>query len=414
MSKTMDNLEAWLKKFRSGKIWLTKLRSEATKEVWLPLFKLYCDVAQKTPDELIELKMEDMRLVGTDKEFQAEELYDITISEMKIPNSRKANLSESVKSFYRANRRPLVEVKKFERPSARKRTPKLEDIEDMASCSRTRRDEALVWFLTTSPFREGTLTQLKWKDLKETNDSTLPYMLNIEAERLKGHGKGKYKDLRQICFVNYFVAQKLMNYRKEAERKGVKITPDTPLFIVYRGENGNGNEAHTLSDDSIRLIFQNMCLDAWNDLNIKRFSPHDFRRFVNTAMERAKISDNWRSIIMGHVPSEVKGKFYSDPAIKELMEHFKSTLAYLIPEYKQTAPKKPMYQPLLEEAFRYYEMLRNGMQSEIKTLEALIQKTTNPELKQLLEVQITTKKERLALLKPLPRPDWSRIDEPLT
>lgn len=396
-----DALTRWLKSFHSGKLWLANLPSKETQRVYIPLFKRYCDVTGKNPDELIQLKMEGQKAVGTPKEFQAEDLHDLTISEMNATDSIKANISDAVRSFYKHNRRPLIEVKKFERPTPKRRTPKLEDIEDMANVVTYRRDEALIWFLATAPLREGTIPQLKWRDLKATGDKELPIVINIESERLKGKGIGKYKGLRQICFVNYFVVEKINHYRKEALAKGIELTGDTPVFMTYR-ENGNGNGTKPLSTSMIRTIFQNASLNAWHNLEEKRFSPHDFRSFVNTAMEKAKITENWRSVIMGHMPKGTKGKFYSDPSIAELKEQFKQALPYLIPEHKQKTPK----QDLIKSAFEFqdvaWEFMKTQLEATIKeseTLRALMKSAKDENTRKVLEVQLTMKLDEIQKLK---------------
>lgn len=100
MSKMSEDLKKWIRSFRSGRIWLNKLHSEATITQYLPLLKRYCDLTGKTPDELIELKMEGMRKVGTLEEFLAEELHDSTINALDVSESAKSNMSTSVQSFF--------------------------------------------------------------------------------------------------------------------------------------------------------------------------------------------------------------------------------------------------------------------------------------------------------------------------
>lgn len=75
MSK-MEDLYKWIREFRSGRIWLNKLRNKSTITVYLPLLNRYCEATGLNPDELIKLKLEGQQLVGTEKEFQAEELPD--------------------------------------------------------------------------------------------------------------------------------------------------------------------------------------------------------------------------------------------------------------------------------------------------------------------------------------------------
>jgi hypothetical protein len=68
-----DELKKWLKGFRSGQLWLVNLKSPETIRLYLPYLKMYCDAIGKNPDELIGLKMEGQRQVGTNKEFQVHE-----------------------------------------------------------------------------------------------------------------------------------------------------------------------------------------------------------------------------------------------------------------------------------------------------------------------------------------------------
>lgn len=392
-----DNLLKWIRGSNSGKIWLTKLVSKTTIEQYLPLLKAYCDACGKTPDELIGLKMEGQRQVGTPKEFQAEELHDITINEIDRPVSIKDKMSQVIKSFYRHNRRPLTTVKMFDTPTPKQRTPSLEEIEEMASVAKTRRDEAMIWFLSTAPLREETLSLLKWSDFVETGDKELPLMINIEAERLKGKGKGKYKGNKQICFLNHFVCDKILRYTKEIQGKGIQVNKDDSVFIVYRNGNGEGYKA--LSTGGIRDVFTNASFDSWHDLEQKRYSPHDFRNFVNTMMEKARISDNWRAIILGHKPRGIRGKHYSDPEINELKEQFKEILPFIIPTHKQETPTKEAlqksFQFMTDTAWQMIKLQYDNLNEEVQTLKALMQNAKTEEAHNILEVQLTMKKDQL-------------------
>jgi integrase len=376
----IDDLIKWLKGFRSGQLWFVQLKSPETIRLYLPYLKTYCDATGKNPDELIGLKMEGQKQVGTNKEFIAEELHDIVITQLTVPDSVKSNISDAVKSFYKHNRRPLINIKKFDKPSPRERTPTLEDILDLDNVARTQRDKALLWLLTTAPFREATITKLKWSDFKETNDKELPLIINIESERLKGSGKGKYRGIKQICFVNHFVCDKILRYTKEAEAKGYKLNADDPVFFGYRGENGNGNgdKLKPLSDSAIRYTFQKMSLNAWHDLETKRYSPHDFRRFGETMMEKARINPNWINVIMGHKVRGVKGH-YSKPSLEELKTQFKDVLPYIIPAHKQKVKSiAESMQFVTNTAWQLIEMQYNSLNEEIETLEIVDASTMTP------------------------------------
>ncbi len=401
MSKMTESLKKWLKSFHSGEVWLSKLRSSVTVRVYLPNFRRYCRATDKNPDDLIQLKMEGQQNIGIKREFQAEELHDLTIEGLDSSQHSKANMSMAVISFYKHNRRPLVNVKNFERPEAKRRTPTLSDIEDLGHVAKTRRDEFLIWFLATAPFREGTLDKLAFGDLVETGDEELPIVVNVEAERLKGNGRGKYKGLRQICFVNYFVEEKLKDYVKEANRRDIRVDKETPLFVSYNG-CGKALKGSALSTTRIREIFTDLSLEAWDDLEQKRFSPHDVRSFTNTVMEKARITENWRSVIMGHKPRGVKGKFYSDPATKELMVQFKTALPYIIPTHKQRTSKQNLTKNIEHFHNVAFDFIKTQIDATIKesdVLRAMLDRAKSEETKNLLEIQLSMKLNEIQKLK---------------
>lgn len=332
-----EDLKKWLRGFRSGRVWLNKLHSEATIRSYLPYFKQYCDLTKRNPDELIELKMEGMRKVGTSEEFLTEELHDSTILALDATESSKANMSTAILSFYRHNRRPLIEVRRFERPEAKSRRPTLQDIDDMANAVRWRRDKALIWFIASAPFRRETVEKLTWEDLIETENPKVPIKLVIKGKRLKGRGRARYRGLQQISFLHTWAYKQLLAYKKELLRmmrktkkiEDFQITPKTPLFMTYKNGNGNG-EPKGLANQSIYDIFEMASLNAWGDLEKKRFSPHDFRDFVDNALKVARVVEVDRAPLVGH---KIKGveKHYQDPDHKDLLTSFESALPYLSP-----------------------------------------------------------------------------------
>jgi len=103
-------------------------------------------------------------------------------------STAKNGIRTSVISFYKHNRRPLVNVTDVSTPESKKRCPKIKDILDLENAFTAFRDKCLCWFITSSPFRLGTITTLNWKDLKATNDEKVPYFLEIGSKRLKGAG----------------------------------------------------------------------------------------------------------------------------------------------------------------------------------------------------------------------------------
>lgn len=63
----------------------------------------------------------------------------------------------------------------------------------------------------------------------------------------------------------------------------------------------------------------------------KRFSPHDFRSFVQGALENGGVHSNIVSVLIGHKPQGVNFN-YSEHDIDEFKKTFKKALPFLLPE----------------------------------------------------------------------------------
>lgn len=291
--------------------------------------KLYCDGIRKTPDELIELKVEGLKVVNTSKEFQAEGSLETFLTTSSLTPNMKQGLKIAVLSFYAKNRRRLEPdtAENIDVPEPKKRCPKTPDLIELESAFIYLRDKALLWFDASGPFRDGTIPLLLWRDLKATNDREIPYYLIIESSRLKGGGRGKYKGIMQVCFIHYLAAEKLEAYKKELAWKGYHLTEDDPIFIAYNKEG----KIKPLSRHSIDAIFAEASLRAWHDLKKKRFSPQDLRSFVQSALENAGINTNIIAPILGHKPKGIDSH-YSEHDVAELMVKFRLALPYLLPE----------------------------------------------------------------------------------
>ena len=293
------------------------------------------------PDQLINLKIQGLKAVATEKEFQAERKLEQYLRESDMTPSVKAEAKNAVISFYKHCWRNLNSnvASDIEAPEAKKRTPTIEDIEALDENMTTCRDRALVWFFPSTAVRIETLTKLFKRDLKTTGDSEVPYYMEIEAQRLKGHGVGKYKGLRQVTFVHKLAWQKLEDYFAEAKRKGYNLTDDSPLFIAYKGHFSKiekklavkPKKVRAITQSAINQVYDNASLSAWKDLEVKRFSPHDFRDFTQSQLENADINANIIAPIMAHKVKNAVDSHYSSHLWQELLPKYKQALNYLLP-----------------------------------------------------------------------------------
>jgi integrase len=323
-----EQSEAWILQFESGRNWINKLPSEDTRRVFIRNLQKYCDAVSKNPDELIALKIEGLKAVATEKEFQAERLLENHLSNCGLTVSAKEMMKNAIISFYKHNWRNLNPnvASDIQKPEPKKRCPKMDDILSLENAMTNQRDKAIVWFFASTSVRIGTLIKLKWNDLKATNDSEIPFYIEIESSRLKGAGKGKYKGLKQVTFLHKLAVAKLENYKAEAKRKGYLLEDDSPIFIGYK----NKKRTLPITAPSINSAFDNASLSIWHDLELRRFSPHDFRDFVQSGLENAGINSNLINPILAH---KVKGIdfHYSEHDINDLLQKFKTALPFLLP-----------------------------------------------------------------------------------
>jgi hypothetical protein len=121
------------------------------------------------------LKIEGLKAINTPKEFQAENLLETFLKTSKYKASINNAIRISIISFYKSNRRNLIDIAEVTTPESKHRCPKVQDILDLENAFTTSRDKAILWFLASAPFRVETLTKLLWRDLKPTGDEEVPY-----------------------------------------------------------------------------------------------------------------------------------------------------------------------------------------------------------------------------------------------
>lgn len=310
--------------------------------------KRYCDAVEKNPDELISLKLIGLQSVSTELEFEAENLLENFLESPDLKPSAKLAILTAVKSFYASTRgRDLASDvgENIEVPEAKKRTPSIEDCIALDEAMTTHRDKFLVWFLESSPVRQGTLRKLLWKDLKPLDDKDVPFWISIGSDRLKGHGFGKYKGSKHVGFLHSYAVQKLEAYKEELKQRGfrwnivkkdlkkgeIAYNEDSPLFMCY-----NTNPHKSFKGSALQRyngIFNDASLIAWKDLFKKRFSPHDFRDIIGTVLEKPQIKANVNLAkpLTSHKPLSIESVYANHPD-SDYLELFKMCLPYLIPE----------------------------------------------------------------------------------
>ena len=314
-------------KFESCQRWAKSLGKTTTKRYFKEMYRVAKETGM-SPEDLINFKIEGLAS-GRDPEtrhkfFQCEKKLEDSIEEAEKSGMNPLMMKNAMISFFKHNGVSLASnfaehVEQKEKAEEEYRV--IEDAEEVEKIAEyldippRERNVAILWFLESTGIRRGTLPLLTFGDLYECRwvsedgkrklkffnwfeekegdlDKDVPLMVYIPSEKLKGKGKRKYKGIRQVTFVHFVAYEKFLKYvewvkrlkryeydeyHKPIRKISMEITAETPLFISSR-----------LKDLEIQPLkaeaFYNRMTDAYilAKGNGIRYTPHDFKRFVET------------------------------------------------------------------------------------------------------------------------------------
>jgi hypothetical protein len=317
-------LELWAKHYESVTLWLSHLQQKP-----LNAFSLYrfCDWAKMTPDELLAEKTRDPSANTIEK------LLDkfCTLEDARFTNSFQYQASIAVKSYFRWNYHDLAKASGsviLEKKKAYNKLSK-ESLRKLWNRARNPRDRALIPFVTSTACAKETLSSLTWGLLEENWEAKELPALDIPSELLKGHGKGRYRGVRQITFLTPEAKRELVNYKDWAEQKlGRKVKPEEHIWLDVIAPY------KPLEYDSFSTLISRLTKESGVS-----FTWHDGRRWLTTALEQIGLSPNWNRVLRGRkVPGSENP--YSRPAIEQLRAKFKEAVPLLeFINETQTLPK---------------------------------------------------------------------------
>lgn len=310
-------IDLWANEYAEVKLWLNHLQKKEASALFLYRF---CQWAHKTPPELIALKEKDATVSPSPNaveklldDFCGRDLEDFT-------NAEKYNTAIQVKSFFKWSYRSLEKasgIVNWEKVKPYNALNK-EGLRKLWNLALNPRDRALIPFVTSTGIAKETLSALTWGHLEpdwETKD--LP-CINIGSEFLKGHGRGKYQNVRQITFLTPEAKRDLIVYRDWIQEKiGRNFTPQDHIWLsTYKPYEPL---SYQMFGNQINILSHKAKVP---------FSLHDGRRWVNTALEQIGISTNWAKKIRGR---KVRGEDapYSQPQIEQLRAKFREAVSLL-------------------------------------------------------------------------------------
>jgi len=315
-------IELWASKIPEVTAWLSKLQVKELNA--LSLYR-FCQWAGKTPTELLAMKKDPSSL-------EIEKLLDAyVVAKLPDTNALRFWRVNAVKSLFKhsyiniartAGAIQLEKTKDYNKLSK-------EGLRKLWNWTQNPRDKCLITFVNSTAIAKETLSQIQWKHLEENWENVDLPSLNLPPEILKGHGRGKYKGVRQTTFLTPEAKRDLLNYKEWIEQKmGGKMTTEDKIFRETY-------EPYTpVSYDALGFAIWTLAKRCG-----VKFSLHDGRRWVNTVLEQIAISENWARKIRGR---KVRGEEapYSQPAINQLRDKFREAVPLLQFTVEPLIPKE--------------------------------------------------------------------------
>jgi hypothetical protein len=301
-------LQEWASQFSCVQTWLNKMNGAKANRAYL--LALYCDWAKKGPDILLLLKTAYENL-------DAEKLLDSFVAACPYPECTTWNCVITVRSFYRCNYRELQrEGGRMEYvPKRVARLPSKEKRLILYENCFNPRDRALLSVACTSGLALETLACLKWSHFEEDWARQDCPHISVPPELVKGHGKGKYRGVRQETFITPLTKRELIKYREWMTRfYGVFWNEGMNVFLTL--EKPYNPLARAGISKTVESISHKASVP---------FSVHDGRRIVETALENVSTPRNWIQKIKGR---KVRGEDapYSKPLIEQLRVKYKEAI----------------------------------------------------------------------------------------
>lgn len=320
--------------YSSIKKWISNFPDRPnTKKNYLLRLGHFLEWIRKDPDTLIN----DARINPNDTHDQMKMFYNMLISNGK--SSKTAVLAyQCLRSFYKWNDVILGPAPRGFKGRVEYGSPHLltpDEIAKMVDASPNIRDKCIIIFLSQSGQRNGILTALRYKHVKQGLENN-EYPLIIEVSAILRDSKGvnvnKLGETYRFAVGSHSI-QCLKKMVDERIRNGEAVDQESWLFRSYSqivtSNRKNpvramkSDQGKSLTSAAIRDIIHYAALRAeiQGKASGKRYEihPHIFRRYWNMRMQEAGLSEDLRDFMLGHkLPyGGAYSKWYPDTIRKE-------------------------------------------------------------------------------------------------
>jgi site-specific recombinase XerD len=300
-----------LEEYESVKRWITRLNKRSgspnTRRMYLYWLERFCRYSERSPDELIAERREDLRSGDDYVRHRTEDRLDAWFSELEgsgLSRNSCVQAYNAVRSFYKANR---MELEMDETPSSwpSRIKPGLtrEELGRLIEACRKHMRRAYVLCQAQSGLGVGDLLRITYGDVESQLKKDMDH---IHLRLLRG----KEKRLGQFdTFFGRMATQALKEYLKT---RG-DLNPQSRLFpITARAVN-----------KFLRILSFRAGLD-WI------VSSHSLRKYFNTQMKMAGLNETLVEYWMGHSLGKTRGAYFLPP-VEEQLRLYKQAEKWLEP-----------------------------------------------------------------------------------
>ena len=375
--KPSNVLELWAKQFSEVyEQWLPHLQNKTQNA--FDLYR-YCEWVKLSPTELLALKenpanLEAERLLN--KFVAVDEKNNLINS--PFTKSVTFRITTAIRSFFKWSMKDLAAIAgklEIEKEKETKK-PTKEDLHKLWRAANNPRDRSIITLVNSSSIAKETIIKLRWGHLEDGWENRDVPHISIKSELIKGHGRGRYRGVRQETFITPEAKRDLLDWKEWCEKRmGRAMTKEDEIYReTYR-------PYEPLKYRRLGNIIWELARNTGVD-----FSLHDARRYVQTALEEAGIPESWLRKIRGR---KVAGSAaaYSKPEIEKLRTAYRRALPYLMFIEKPSAPiKEPTDEEVLEALKNASPEQREAMWATMRTfMSGWRLKKLAPKIKPLLE-----------------------------
>ncbi len=310
-------------------IWEVELGAKAprTRDTYLYYFKLFCERWGLGPDELYDMRLEDLRAPDPRDHKRIEGMVKTLMAEMGRGSSGKrprapstcASIMRAMSSFFDAQDLEL-RFKSRDVPRGQANGQRIimgdqiRELHDMAgrALGYKLRNRGLMMFQKDAGIR---ISDTALMDIEDYEDAITKF--NEAGEPFKEFSPRITKKTKTIAYIHIGpeAIQAIDDYLAERKGKGEILSPGRPLFL--KGKHMGrpmkrvivpGDEDR-LSSIALTQIFRRMAGGLGKDG--RKISAHSFRKFHQTMCE-ASMPKNWVAKLQGKIIKDSTGP-YSHP-----------------------------------------------------------------------------------------------------